>query len=106
MKLLQSPYFFRRTCSPPPLPTGILYSLQFRSHLHLRSHGKIGDCEQSSGSSSEDNLLDESDSNLVNLYDSDVENSVVPVEHSGLRPYRFEPRRVELNEQRVSSKTI
>ena len=39
-------------------------------------------------------------------YDSDVENTVVPVEHSGLRPYRFEPRRVEQNEQQVSSKTI
>ena len=59
-----------------------------------------------SGSSSDDNLSDESDSNLVNLYDSDVDNSVVPVEHSGLRPYRFEPRRVGQNEQQGSSKTI
>ena len=41
---------------PPHLPKGILYSSQFRSHQeakmvsdnrHLRSHGKIGDCEQS-----------------------------------------------------------
>ena len=55
--------------------------------------------DRESGSSSEDNLSDESDSNLVNLYDSDVENSVVPVEHSGLHPYRFEPRRVGQNEQ-------
>ena len=46
--------------------------------------------DRESGSSSEDNLSDESDSNLVNLYDSDVENSVVPVEHSGLHLYRFE----------------
>ena len=45
-----------------------------------------------SESSSEDDLLDESDSNLVNLYDSDVENSVVPVEQSGPRPYQFEPK--------------
>ena len=59
-----------------------------------------------SGSSSEDNLSDESDSNLVNLYDSDVENSVVPVEHSGLHWYRFEPQRVVPNEQQASSKTI
>ena len=34
--------------------------------------------DRESGSSSEDNLSDGSDSNLVNLYDSDVENSVVP----------------------------
>ena len=41
--------------TPSPLPTDILYSPQFRSHQetkglndrHLRSHGKIGDCEQS-----------------------------------------------------------
>ena len=43
--------------------------------------------DRESGSSSEDNLSDESDSNLMNLYDSGVENSVVPLEHSGLRPY-------------------
>ena len=49
------------------------------------------------------NLSDESDSNLANLYDSDVENSVVPVEHSGPRPYRFEPRRVGQNEQPQAS---
>ena len=51
-------------------------------------------------SSSEDNLSDESDSNLVNLYKSDVENSV---EHSGSRPYQFEPRRVRQSEQQVAS---
>lgn len=36
--------------SPPPLSTGILYSSQCRSHRGTkmaRSHGKIGDCEQS-----------------------------------------------------------
>ena len=43
--------------------------------------------DQESGSSLEDNLSDESDSNLVNLNYSDVENSAVPVEHTGLRPY-------------------
>ena len=61
VKLLQSPYVFRLLCPPSPLPTGILYSAQFRSrqetkmaprrtqrnNRHLRSHGKIGDCEQS-----------------------------------------------------------
>ena len=35
-----------------------------------------------SESSSKDNLLDESDSDLVNLYDSDVEKSIVPAEQS------------------------
>ena len=38
-KLLQSPYFFRpftpTPLTPPPLPTGILYSSQF--HLHQES---------------------------------------------------------------------
>ena len=46
--------------TPPPLPTGVLYSTQFRSHqetkmaarrtqgsTYLRSHGKTGDYEQS-----------------------------------------------------------
>ena len=58
VKLLQSSYFFRlltpTLLTPSPLPTDILYSPQFRSHQetkglndrHLRSHGKIGDCEQ------------------------------------------------------------
>ena len=54
--------------------------------------------DRESGSSSEDILSDDSDSNLVNLYDSDVENSVVPVEQSGPRPYQFEPRRVRQND--------
>ena len=56
-----------------------------------------------SESSSEDNLSDESDSNSVNLYDSDVENSVVPVEQSGPRPYQFEPRRVRQNDRQEAS---
>ena len=58
---------------------------------------------RASESSSEDNLSDESDSDLVNLYDSDVENSVVPVEQSGPRPYQFEPRRVRQNDQQEAS---
>ena len=45
----------RLPCPPPALPTGILYSPQFRSHQETkmaarrtqRSIGKIGDCEQS-----------------------------------------------------------
>lgn len=45
-------------------------------------------------SSSDDILSDESDSNVVNLYDSDVENLVERFEESGPRPYQFEPRRV------------
>ena len=59
--------------------------------------------DRESWSSSEDNLSDESDSNLVNLYDSDEDNSVVSVEHSGPRPYQFEPRRVRQNEQQEAS---
>ena len=47
--------------------------------------------DRESWSSSEDNYSDESDLNLVNLYDNDVENSV---EHSGSRLYQFEPRKV------------
>ena len=43
----------------------------------------------------EGNFSDKSDSNLVNLYDSDEENSVVLVEQSVPRPYQFEPRRVQ-----------
>ena len=50
--------------------------------------------DRESWSSSEDNLSDESDSNLVNFYDSDVDNSVLPVETSGPRPYQFKPPRV------------
>ena len=52
--------FFRPPCPPPAphLPTSILYSPQFRSHQETnmaarrtqQSHGKIGDCEQSSAS--------------------------------------------------------
>ena len=59
--------------------------------------------DRKSWSSSEGNFSDESYSNLVNLCDSDVENSVVPVEHSGPRPYQFEPRRVRQNEQQEAS---
>ena len=59
--------------------------------------------DRKSWSSSEGNFSDESDSDLVNLCDSDVENSVVPVEHSGPRPYQFEPRRVRQNEQQETS---
>ena len=59
--------------------------------------------DRESRSSSEDILSDDSDSNLVNLYDSDVENSVVPVEQSGPRPYQFEPRRVRQNDQQEAS---
>ena len=56
MEVPQIVFFFRLPCPPPPQPTGILYSPQFRSKMrrpvefndrHLRPHGKIGDCEQS-----------------------------------------------------------
>ena len=45
----------------------------------------------------------ESDSNVVNLYDSDIENSVVLVEQSGLRPYQLEPQRVQQNNKQEAS---
>ena len=38
--------------------------------------------DRKSWSSSEGNFSDESDSNLVNLYDANVENSVVSVEQT------------------------
>jgi len=44
-------------------------------------------------SSSEDNLSVE----------SDVENSVVLVEQSGLRPYQFDPQRVQQNNTQEAS---
>ena len=50
--------------------------------------------DRKSWSSSEGNFSDKSDSDLVNLYDSDEENSVVLVEQSVPRPYQFETRRV------------
>jgi len=56
-----------------------------------------------SGSSLENILSDDRDSNLVNLYDSDVENSVVTVKQSGPCPYQFEPRRVRQNDQQEAS---
>ena len=48
-------YFLRPPYPPPPPTTGILCSPQFRSHQETkmaarqtqRSHGKLGDCEQS-----------------------------------------------------------
>ena len=61
--------------------------------------GNVPNPDQS-WSSSEDNLPDESDSNLLNLYDNDVEKSV---EHSESRLYQFEPRRVRQSEQQEAS---
>ena len=51
-----------------------------------------------SSSSSEDLISEESDTNNINFYGSDVEDSFVPLEECGPRPYRFEPRRVRRNE--------
>ena len=59
--------------------------------------------DRESWSSSEDNLSVESDSNLVNLYDSDVENSV---EHSGSRPYQFSPKGPTKRATRSQPRTI
>ena len=59
--------------------------------------------DRKSWSSSEGNFSDKSDSDLVNLYDSDEENSLVLVEQSVPRPYQFEPGRVRQNEQQEAS---
>ena len=48
-------------------------------------------------STSEDILSDESDLNVLNLYESDVENLMKRFEESGPLPYQFEPRRVRQN---------
>ena len=53
---------------------------------------------RSSSSSSDDMLSQESDSNNINFYGSDVDDSFVPLEECGPRPYQFEPRRVRRNE--------
>ena len=45
-------------------------------------------------STSEDILSDESDLNVLNLYDSDVENLMKRFEESGPLAYQIEPRRV------------
>jgi len=67
----------------------------------IRYENSMADRE--SRSISGDNLSDESGSNVVNLYDSDEESSVVPVEQSGPRPYQFEPRRARQNDQQETS---
>ena len=51
-------------------------------------------------STSEDILSDKSDLNVLNLYDSDVENLMKRFEESGPLPYQFEPRRVRQNADR------
>ena len=48
-----------------------------------------------SSDSSEQNSSDESDFYDVNLYDSDVAETSEPPEDTGLRPCRYEPRRVQ-----------
>ena len=72
-------------------------------HCATRIPYENSKADRESGSSSQDNLSDKSDSNLVNLYDTDVENSVVPVKQSGPRPYQFQPRRVRQNDQQEAS---
>ena len=54
-------------------------------------------------STSEDILSDESDLNVLNLYESDVENLMKRFEESGPLPYQFEPRRVRQNVEEEDS---
>ena len=43
-------------------------------------------------------MSEESDTNNIHFYRSDLEDSFVPLEVCGPRPYRFEPRRARRNE--------
>jgi len=60
---------------------------------------------RASSSISEDVFSEESDSNMLNLYDSDGDNSEL-LEDSGPRPYQFEPRRVRRNDNQDSIEPI
>ncbi|KAK2556982.1 hypothetical protein P5673_020826 [Acropora cervicornis] len=60
---------------------------------------------RASSSSSEDVFSEESDSNVLNLYDSDGDNSEL-LEDSGPRPYQFEPRRVRRNDNQDSTEPV
>lgn len=53
-------------------------------------HGSIGMAARSSSSSFDDVLSEGSDSNALNLYDSDGDDSE-PLGESGPRPYQHEP---------------
>ena len=57
---------------------------------------------RASNSSSDDVLSEESDSNALNLYDSDGNNSEAFVE-SGSRPYQYERRRIPRNDPQEDS---
>ena len=58
-----------------------------------------------SSSSSEDVFSNDSDSNVLNLYDRDGDNSEL-LEDSGPRPYQFEPRRVQRNDKQDSAEPV
>ena len=60
-------------------------------------HSSIGMAARLRSSSSDDVLSKGSDSNVLNLYDNDVDNSE-PLGESGPRPYQHEPRRVHRND--------
>jgi len=60
---------------------------------------------RASSSISEDVFSEESDSNMLNLYDSDGDNSEL-LEDSGPRPYQFEPRRVRRNDNQDSIEPV
>ena len=57
---------------------------------------------RASSSSSDDVLSEESDSNALNLYDSDGNNSE-PFVESGPRPYQYELRRIPRNDPHEDS---
>ena len=60
---------------------------------------------RASSSSSEDVFSEESDSNVLNLYDSDGDNSEL-FEDSGPRPYQYEPRRARRNNNQDSTEPV
>ena len=60
---------------------------------------------RASSSSSEDVLPEESNSNVLNLYDSDGDNSEL-FEDSGPRPYQFELHRVRRNDNKDSTEPV
>ena len=65
-------------------------------------HCRIGMAARTSSSSSDDVLSEDSDSNALNLYDSDGNNSE-PFVESGPRPYQYESRRIPRNDPHEDS---
>ncbi len=65
---------------------------QYGFHIRICMAARLDSEDDSSDESAE------SDSNVINLYDSDVETLSEPLVESGPRPYQFEPRRIRRND--------